>query len=52
MNVEGGSGDEWFGFPRIHVSSTMTLAELEAHASGFYRSMREKYIHAGAGVNA
>ena len=52
MNMEDGTGDGWFTFPRIHVSSTMTLAELEAHVSGFYRSMREKYIHAGVGVNA
>jgi peptidoglycan/xylan/chitin deacetylase (PgdA/CDA1 family) len=51
MNVEDGAG-EWFAFPRIHVSSETTLAELEAHVSGFYRSMREKYTHAGAGVTA
>jgi peptidoglycan/xylan/chitin deacetylase (PgdA/CDA1 family) len=51
MNVEDGAGG-WYAFPRIHVSSETTLAELEAHVSGFYRSMREKYIHASAGVTA
>jgi hypothetical protein len=50
MNVEDGAraGQGWFAFPRIHVSSETTTAELEAHVSGFYRSMRKKYIHAGA----
>jgi len=52
MNVEDAKDGGWFAFPRIHVSSAMTLAELEAHVSGFYRSIREKYIHASAGVNA
>ena len=48
MNVEDGIGGGWFAFPRIHVSSATTPAELEAHVSGFYRSMRERYMHAGA----
>jgi hypothetical protein len=52
MNVEGGAGAGWFAFPRIHVSSTTTAAELEAHVSGFYRSVREKYLHADVGVSA
>lgn len=50
MNTEAEGG--WFSFPRIHVSCEMTLAELEAHVSGFYRSMREKYVGAGAGATA
>jgi peptidoglycan/xylan/chitin deacetylase (PgdA/CDA1 family) len=59
MNVEDGnrnrssnSDDAWFAFPRIHVSSTTTPAELEAHVSGFYRSVREKYLHSDVGVSA
>jgi peptidoglycan/xylan/chitin deacetylase (PgdA/CDA1 family) len=51
MNVEDGMDGGWFAFPRVHVSSATTLAELEAHVSGFYRSMREKYVQ-GVGVNA
>jgi peptidoglycan/xylan/chitin deacetylase (PgdA/CDA1 family) len=52
MNVEDGASDGWFGFPRVHVSSAMTPGELEAHVSGFYRWMREKYIPAERGVSA
>ncbi len=52
MNVEGGVGAGWFAFPRIHVSSTTTAAELEAHVSGFYRTVREKYLQADVGVSA
>jgi peptidoglycan/xylan/chitin deacetylase (PgdA/CDA1 family) len=58
MNVEDGTSDvasdkdAWLAFPRIHVSSTTTAAELEAHVSGFYRSVREKYLHSGVGVTA
>ena len=52
MNVEDGRGSGWFAFPRIHVSSETTVAELEAHVSGFYQSVREKYLHAGVGVSA
>ncbi len=52
LNVEDGGVGEWFSFPRIHVSSATTAAELEAHVSGFYRSVREKYLPTGAGVSA
>ncbi len=61
MNVEGrnknegeneGKNDAWFAFPRIHVSSATTPAELEAHVSGFYCSVREKYLPSGMGVTA
>jgi peptidoglycan/xylan/chitin deacetylase (PgdA/CDA1 family) len=52
VNVEDGPNDEWFAFPRIHVSSSTTAAELEAHVSGFYRSVRKRYLHADVGVSA
>ncbi len=32
-----------FLLPRIHVSRGMTLAEIEAHASGLHRGLQEKY---------
>jgi peptidoglycan/xylan/chitin deacetylase (PgdA/CDA1 family) len=51
MNVETCVNHK-FSFRRIHVSSGMNLAEFEAHVSGFYRSVREKYgqVFAGAGA--
>ena len=52
MNVEDGASAGRFAFPRIHVSSTTTTAELEAHVSGFYRSVRQRYLHSEAGVSA
>jgi peptidoglycan/xylan/chitin deacetylase (PgdA/CDA1 family) len=54
MNVEdatsNGNKDMALAFPRIHVSSTTTPAELEAHVSGFYRAVREKYLQSDVGV--
>jgi peptidoglycan/xylan/chitin deacetylase (PgdA/CDA1 family) len=35
-----GSGLPGFALPRIHVSSEMSLAELEAHVSGFYARLK------------
>ena len=40
VNTELGHRDSPFAVPRIHVSSRTTVAELEAHVSGFYRRMR------------
>ena len=40
INTEAEMADTHFAFPRIHVSSRTSVAELEAHVSGFYRSMR------------
>lgn len=42
VNTGGGLGAELtpYALPRIHVSSAMTLAELEAHVSGFYEGLR------------
>jgi peptidoglycan/xylan/chitin deacetylase (PgdA/CDA1 family) len=45
MNVEDGSVENRFALPRIHVSSNMTLAEFDAHVSGFYRSIRDRFSH-------
>ena len=47
MNTEGGSeaGFSWYSFPRVHVTSTMSLAEFEAHVCGLHsrlqRSVRQ-----------
>jgi peptidoglycan/xylan/chitin deacetylase (PgdA/CDA1 family) len=44
MNIGGGFGakSERFVFPRVHVTSDMTLAEFEGHISGFYTWLRKK----------
>ena len=44
MNVGGGFGAqiERFAVPRVHVTADMSLAEFEAHLSGFYRDLRKK----------
>jgi peptidoglycan/xylan/chitin deacetylase (PgdA/CDA1 family) len=52
MNVEDGRGCDRFAFPRIHVTSATTTAELEAHVSGFYGSVRGKYLRSSVGVSA
>ena len=39
VNAESGAGEQ-FAVPRIHVSSRTSVAELDAHVSGFYRSLR------------
>lgn len=41
MNVEDPSTDSKYMFPRIHVSLTMSLAELDAHVSGFHSAIRK-----------
>jgi len=35
-----------YSMPRIHVTAEMTMAELEAHLSGFHRSMRRALMPA------
>ena len=44
MNEGGGFGAriERFAVPRVHVTADMSLAEFEAHLSGFYRDLRKK----------
>jgi hypothetical protein len=44
MCVENGSAENRFAVPRIHVSLNTTLAEIDAHLSGFYRSARDRFI--------
>jgi peptidoglycan/xylan/chitin deacetylase (PgdA/CDA1 family) len=43
LNEDGVFGTQTpkFALPRMHVTSEMTLAEFEAHLSGFHRSLRE-----------
>jgi peptidoglycan/xylan/chitin deacetylase (PgdA/CDA1 family) len=42
LNWGGGLGAELppFAIPRIHVTASMDLAELEAHVAGFYASLQ------------
>lgn len=51
MNAGGGFGAKIagakinrFALPRVHVTAEMSLAEFEAHISGFYRSLRKRLI--------
>lgn len=46
MNVGGGFGASLprFALPRVHVSASMSLAEFEAHLSGFHRDIRSRWI--------
>jgi peptidoglycan/xylan/chitin deacetylase (PgdA/CDA1 family) len=46
MNVGGGLGAPTvrFALPRVHVTATMSLAEFEAHISGFYRWVRQRFL--------
>jgi len=44
MNTGGGFGAKInrFALPRVHVTADMSLAEFEAHVSGFYRNLRRR----------
>jgi peptidoglycan/xylan/chitin deacetylase (PgdA/CDA1 family) len=44
MNIGGGFGASLpiFALPRVHVSADMSLAEFEAHVSGFHRDFRSR----------
>jgi len=46
LNVGGGLGAPMprFALPRVHVSGAMNLGEFEAHVSGFYRSLRQRFL--------
>lgn len=46
MNIAGGFGAkvDRFTVPRVHVTADMSLAEFEAHISGFYRLLRKKLL--------
>jgi peptidoglycan/xylan/chitin deacetylase (PgdA/CDA1 family) len=58
LNGGGGFGTQTprFALPRVHITAAMTLAELEAHISGFHRSLRELFrpgsLSAAMGSNA
>lgn len=47
-NVGGGFGAEMprFALPRVHVTGEMGLAEFDAHVSGFYLSLRRRFLGA------
>jgi hypothetical protein len=51
LNTGGGLGAKInhskitrFALPRVHVTADMSLFELEAHISGFYRSLRKRLL--------
>lgn len=46
LNVGGGFGAETarFAFPRVHVTREMSLAEFEAHVSGFHGLLRRRFF--------
>ena len=48
LNGGGGFGAEMspFALPRVHVTNRMNLAEFEAHVSGFYRTLRQRFLAA------
>lgn len=45
MNTGGGFGAKScrFAFPRVHVTTDMSLSEFEANISGFYRFLRQRF---------
>jgi peptidoglycan/xylan/chitin deacetylase (PgdA/CDA1 family) len=46
MNVGGGFGSKIrrFALPRVHVTAGMSVFEFEAHISGFYQSLRNRFM--------
>jgi len=46
LNVGGGCGAQTprFALPRVHVTAEMGMAEFEAHVSGFYRTLRQRFL--------
>ncbi|MGA9814534.1 MAG: polysaccharide deacetylase family protein [Terriglobales bacterium] len=46
LNVGGGFGAPLprFALPRVHITGEMMLGEFEAHVSGFYRSLRQRFL--------
>jgi peptidoglycan/xylan/chitin deacetylase (PgdA/CDA1 family) len=45
LNTGGGVGPQTprFALPRVHITGTMSLAEFEAHISGFHRSLQDLF---------
>jgi peptidoglycan/xylan/chitin deacetylase (PgdA/CDA1 family) len=54
MNIGGGLGGDLphFAIPRIHVTSEMSLAEFDAHVSGFYAGMQRRTGRASPAIEA
>ena len=58
LNAGGGFGTQTpkFALPRVHITADMSLAEFEAHISGFHRSLqslfRPESLSAAAGTHA
>jgi peptidoglycan/xylan/chitin deacetylase (PgdA/CDA1 family) len=54
LNVGGGFGSEIarFALPRVHVTGEMSVAEFEAHLSGFYASLRRRFHGGVLGIGA
>jgi peptidoglycan/xylan/chitin deacetylase (PgdA/CDA1 family) len=54
LNVGGGFGTQKskFALPRVHITGDMSLAEFEAHISGFHRSLQKLLRPAGPRVEA
>ncbi len=54
LNVGGGFGTQTskFALPRVHITGDMSLAEFEAHISGFHRSLQKLLRLAGPRVEA
>ena len=52
LNFGGGFGAETprFAWPRVHVTSEMSLAEFETHVSGFYRWIRKRLLREEVGI--
>jgi peptidoglycan/xylan/chitin deacetylase (PgdA/CDA1 family) len=46
LNIGGGLGAQMprFALPRVHVTGAMNLGEFEAHVSGFYLSLRQRFL--------
>ncbi len=46
MNVAGSFGAKMnhFAVPRVHITADMSVAEFEAHISGFYSSLRHRLL--------
>jgi peptidoglycan/xylan/chitin deacetylase (PgdA/CDA1 family) len=58
LNMDGNCGRQTpkFALPRMHITADMSLAEFEAHVSGFHGSLRQLFrpanMHASAGPAA
>lgn len=50
LNIDGGLGAELpiYAIPRVHVNADMGLSEFDAHVSGFYRVLQQKFRHEAA----